>query len=311
MKSYTLRTYKANNSCVCALGCFDGVHIGHQELINKAKEIADRVSLPLLVWSFAEPPKNFFLKNSVPLLTSSEEKRLQIRRLGADIFLSVPFDQTIASLSPEDFFENILVKKFKATHIVCGFNYRFGNGGKGDTELLSVLCKKYGLGLSVIPPVKIGDITVSSSEIRSALRVGDLTKATELLGRPYSLRSNVINGQRLGRKLGFPTINQTFPNGKLILKNGVYVTRVLWGKTARYGITNVGLRPTVDGHTLCAETNIFDFEGDLYGKTVTIEFLEFIRDEKKFSSIDELSAQVGLDIREATHFIANIKADRS
>ena len=311
MKSYTLSTYKANNSCVCALGCFDGVHIGHRELINRARKIADSVSLPLLVWSFAEPPKNFFLKNSVPLLTPPEEKRLQMRRLGADIFISVPFDQAIASISPEDFFEDILIKKIKATHIVCGFNYRFGNGGRGDTELLCALCKKHGIGLSVIPPVRMGDITVSSTEIRSALLTGDLTKANALLGRPYSLHSMVIDGQHLGRKLGFPTINQIFPKGKLILKNGVYVTRALFGKTSRYGITNVGLRPTVDGHTLCAETNIFDFEGDLYGKTVTIEFLQFIRPEKKFSSIDELSAQVGLDIEKATHFIANIKTDRS
>ena len=155
MKSYTLSTYAANGPCVCALGCFDGVHIGHQELINSAKKIAENASLPLLVWSFAEPPKNFFLKNSVPLLTTAEEKRLQMRRLDADIFIRVPFDQKIASISPEDFFEDILIKKIKATHIVCGFNYHFGKNGRGDTELLSVLCQKQGNLDTSLPMQKV------------------------------------------------------------------------------------------------------------------------------------------------------------
>ena len=296
MKSYTLDTYTAESSCVCVLGCFDGVHAGHSALINHAKEVSQKLSLPTLIWSFSEPPKNFFAKNSVALLTSPIEKRLQMSKLKADIFINVPFDANIASISAEDFFSEILLKKIKTAHIVCGFNYCFGKGGKGNTALLSKLCKANGIGLSVIPPVTIGDISVSSSEIRAALDNGDLKKANILLGRPYSLRAKVIDGQHLGRKLGFPTINQAFPDRKLILKNGVYITRIHFGKTKRYGITNVGLRPTVNGQGLYAETHIFNFNGDLYGKVATIEFLEFIRPEKKFSSVDELTKQIQLDI---------------
>ena len=304
MKSYSLNEYQAQGKCVCALGCFDGVHVGHAALINEAKRVANRLSLPTLVWSFSEPPKNFFLKDKVPLLTTSEEKRLQMRRIGADVFISVPFDKSISSLSAEDFFKSILQEKINASHIVCGFNYRFGKGGAGDTRLLEELCKKHGIGLSVIPAVTIGDTTVSSTEIRQALESGNVEKASALLGRPYSLRAKIVDGQRLGRRLGFPTINQSFPEGKLVVKCGVYVTKVTFGKTRRYGITNVGVRPTVDGQHLCAETNIFDFDGDLYGKTVTVEFLKFLRPEKKFSSVDELMAQVHSDIAKAKSIIS-------
>ena len=303
MKSYTLKSFKSETPCVCALGCFDGVHIGHTKLINHAKHIAAELAIPCAVWSFEEPPKNYFLPKSVPLITTPTEKHSQMRALKVDILISVPFDESIASMSAEDFFEDILIKKIKAAHIVCGFNYRFGRGGKGDTRLLSELCKQRGIGLSVISPVCIENMTVSSSKIRAVLENGQPELACALMGRPSSLSARIVDGQHLGRKLGFPTLNQSFTDGKLVPKNGVYVTRVSFEKKQRYGITNVGLRPTVDGNTLCAETNVFDFAGDLYGKTVRVEFLEFIRPEKKFSSVEELSAQVHSDIEKAREII--------
>ena len=306
MRSYTLSTFNKKGACVCALGCFDGVHIGHTALIKEAIRVSKELSVPSLVWSFKEPPKNFFEKNSIPLLTTPSEKRETLRALGADIYLSVDFEPNIASVSAEEFFEDILMKKIGALHIVCGFNYRFGKGGKGDTELLKALCEKHGIGLSVIPPVILNGVTVSSSLIRSYLTNGRLDDATVLLGRPYSLTSKVIDGQHLGRTLGFPTVNQIFKEGKLVLKNGVYLTRVYFEQKERFGITNVGFRPTVDGNTLCAETNIFDFSGDLYGKTVKVEFLKFLRSERKFESINELSSQVHADIEKARQIIKDI-----
>jgi riboflavin kinase/FMN adenylyltransferase len=148
----------------------------------------------------------------------------------------------------------------------------------------------------VLPPVTLDGVAVSSSEIRRLLSEGDIKQANRLLCRPYSIRAEVINGQHLGRTLGFPTVNQLFPKNSTPLKNGVYVTRVRIGRGVKRAITNVGVRPTVDGSTLCAETNIFDFDGDLYGKLLRVEFLDFIRPEQKFNSIDELRARVLADI---------------
>lgn len=306
MKSYSLNEYSAATPCVCALGCFDGVHIGHRALIKKARSTAEKLSLPLAVWSFEEPPKNFFSSVSVGVLTPHADKRLLMRRLGVDIFINVPPDEKIFSLSPEIFFEDILVNKIKARHIVCGFNYRFGKGGAGDTTLLELLCQKHDIGLSVIPPIKLGELTVSSSEIRRALVEGRPNDASAMLGHPYFVRATVSDGQHLGRNLGFPTVNQLFVNRKLVPKNGVYLSRTSFGSKKRYGITNIGLRPTVDGTTLCAETNLFDFTGNLYGKTVTVELLDFLRPEQKFSSVDELCAQVHSDIAIAKKIIRNI-----
>ena len=174
--------------------------------------------------------------------------------------------------------------------------------------MLRALCHKEGIGLTVLEPISVSGITVSSSAIRDALMSGQIKQANELLGRPFSLKTVVINGQRLARKLGFPTVNQAFPSRMLIPSYGVYVTRVtIEGHTKkRYGITNVGVRPTVGGNAVFAETNIFDFSGDLYGRWVKVEFLHFIREERKFDNIDSLTAQVDKDITTAKDFIKTL-----
>lgn len=281
---------------VVALGCFDGVHIGHAELIRRAKRIAAEHALPLAVFSFEKPPRNFFCSDGIPILTPFEEKKRIMRSLGTDLFVCVRFDFDIAELSAEQFFFGILKEKLKASHLVCGFNYRFGKNGVGDTALLQRLCEENGVTLSIVPPVAIDGITASSSEIRKMLADGNLKSAARLLGRPYSIVSTVVDGQHLGRTLGFPTVNQLFENDATPLRNGVYATRVRMGHSLKSAITNVGVRPTVDGHTLCAETNIFDFDGDLYGKRLRVEFIDFIRPERKFGSVAELSDQVHRDI---------------
>ena len=307
MKTYRSLNYRSDMPTVCALGCFDGVHIGHASIISKARETATLCSASCAVWSFTEPPKNYFGNDKTPLLTTHGEKQKIMRRLGVDIFVSIHFDENIASMSAESFFYSILLGSMNARHIVCGFNYRFGKGGEGDCQLLAELCKKNGIGLSIIPPITLNGTTVSSTEIRNSLYAGDTNTARIYLGRPFSLRAKIISGQHLGRTLGFPTVNQSFPERKLVPKNGVYVSRITFDKRTRYGITNVGVRPTVDGKTLCAETNLFDFDGDLYGKTATVEFLEFLRPEQKFASIEDLSAQVRSDISKAKEYIAKSK----
>ena len=302
MKVYTSPATRLENESVVALGCFDGVHIGHSEIISKAAQIAKESSLTSVVWSFQAPPKSFFISDAQKkpsLITPLSEKRKLISALGIDTLISVEFNQNIAALSPREFFEGILVDKLRAKHILCGFNYRFGKGGEGNVKLLRSLCDEFGIALTAVDEITLDGMTVSSSAIRALLADGKVDTAQKMLGRPYSLRAKVKDGQHLGRKLGFPTVNQDFVTNKIIIKNGVYLTRVKFSGKIKYGVTNVGVRPTVQNKSLISETHIFDFNGSLYGKFVTVEFLKFLRSEKKFNSLNELSAQVRNDIKTA------------
>ena len=306
MKVYRSAYARTESDSAVALGCFDGVHIGHEKIISATVEEAEKNSLCAVVWSFQSPPKVFFSRDAAQndlLITPFPEKRRIIRKLGADVLISTRFDERIASLTPEEFFENILVGCLRAKHIFCGFNYRFGKGGKGDVKVLSSLCDERGIKLSVLDEIKIDGISVSSTAIRSYLLEGDVENAQRMLGRPYSIREKIEDGQHLGRTLGFPTVNQRVPQGCLPIKNGVYLTKVKFGGKTKYGITNIGMRPTVKGTQRVAETNIFDFDGSLYGRYVTVEFVKFIRAERKFDSLDELTNQVNADIQMAKGLI--------
>ena len=296
MKTFYSINTTVTSPSVVALGCFDGVHTGHMQVINKAREIADSQGLPLVVWSFAEPPRNFFFPNSIPLLSTLREKRKIMRELGVDIFFCIPFDKSIADMTAETFFFDLLLEKLCAKHIVCGFNFSFGARGVGNTSLLDKLCTDNNIGLTVLPPVVSGDTTVSSSEIRKAIECGEVRLAERLLGRPYSITARVVNGQHLARSLGFPTANQLYPKNKAVLRYGVYEVSVKRNEQIYKGISNVGVRPTVNGSLLCIETHILDFNENLYGKELTIEFLDFIRPEQRFSSIDELAKQIKNDL---------------
>ncbi len=299
MKTYKNASFSSALPCVTALGCFDGVHLGHRALICHTIQAAMSKGLQSAVWSFDAPPKNYFSTNKIKLLTTPEEKQNMCQRLGVNIFVCVPFDGEISSMSAEEFFEEILCRRMNSKQVVCGYNYRFGRGGKGDVALLNKLCREHGIELSVIPEVRVKNVSVSSSEIRQALSEGRVEDAELMLGRPYSLRAVVCDGQHLGRRLGFPTINQMFDNNKMLPLNGVYASRVRVGNSRKYGITNIGVRPTVGGDLLCAETHIFDIVDNLYGKAITIELLHFIRTEQKFSSLDALKLQIQTDIENA------------
>lgn len=304
MTFFTSALAKIDHNSVVALGCFDGVHIGHSKIISSAVAVAKERALTSVVWSFQAPPKNILSGNGATgMLTPPSEKKRLIRDLGADVMISVPFDKKIARLSPRDFFENILIKRLNAKHIFCGFNYRFGYMGSGNVGLLQSLCDEFNIALTVVDEVKTDGITVSSSAIRALLSEGKIDKAEKMLGRPFSVCGKVKDGQHLGRHLGFPTVNQDIPNGKMLLKNGVYLTRIKLGKTIKYGVTNIGMRPTVNSAKPVCETHILDFEGDLYGKYLTVEFIEFLRSEKKFDSLEELSLQVMNDIETAKEIL--------
>ena len=296
-------SYSHESPCVVALGCFDGVHLGHMSVISAAKEKANSLGVPLCIWSFSEPPKRFYDPDSTPLLTDQKTKCRLIKDLGVDVYVSVSFSKEISSLTPEEFFSTILLKNLKAVCVVCGFNFTFGKGGRGNNHTLEKLCRENSVDFISIASTSIGENCVSSSRIRSCLAEGDIDSVTSLLGRPYSIISEVINGKQLGRTLGFPTINQKVANGMCIPKNGVYLTKVRFDEVSYYAITNIGTQPTVGGEDIISETHIFDFSDNLYGKEVTVEFLKFIRPVKKFASLDELKAQVKLDIEAAKKLI--------
>lgn len=286
---------------VVALGCFDGVHIGHRAVIEEAVRIAKASALAGAVWTFAEPPRNFFSPGSVSVLTDKAQKCRLISELGVDILFCVDFNAEIAALSPEEFFSEIVISKLNAKHVVCGFNYTFGAKSAGDTELLSALCAQHGIGFTSLEPITSGGISVSSSLIRTLIASGNVERAREYLGYPYTIVSSVVDGQKLARRLGFPTVNLLPQKSTVLPKNGVYLSRIDFAENEQelLGITNVGMRPTVKAEEICAETHIFDFDGDLYGKELRVELLHFLRAERLFDSVDDLREQVLKDIESA------------
>ena len=305
MQIYNSTNHISPCPCVLALGCFDGVHLGHKEVIHTAKDISLRMNIPLTVFTFEEPPRNFFAPTPVPIITTHEEKACLLEREGVDSTVMLPLSDKIFSVSAQSFIDEIMIDKLHAVHIVCGFNYTFGAGGLGNTALLIERCAERGVSVSVVPEYKIDGQAVSSSAIRQAVADGDMRTAARLLGRPYALSSVVIDGQHLARQLDFPTANIIPQEKALLPRNGVYATKMRFDGKLWNGITNIGMRPTVDTHILCAETHVFDFDGDLYGKRITVEFIEFIRGETKFSDLDALSRQVQKDISVAKNILIN------
>lgn len=295
---------KSIQSSVIALGCFDGVHLGHMAVIGKAKEQARQCNLPLTVLTFEEPPRNFFSDTRIPAISTLEEKLELLDKAGTDIAVCLPLSKEIFSISPEAFIRDILIGTLHASKIVCGYNYTFGKNAGGNTDLLRTVCNSEKIELSVIPPLTYNGAPISSSLIRSAIEKGDVEYAAKLLGRPFSITETVINGQHLARTLGFPTVNTIPASGRLIPLHGVYVTKIHFKNQEKYGITNVGIRPTVNTNILCAETHIFDFDGNLYNEKITVEFLHFLRKERWFNSVEQMSVQVNNDIQEAKNFLS-------
>ncbi len=269
-----------------ALGTFDGLHKGHLAVLS----IPDGYRKIALIFDI--PPK-CTQKGEVELLLTPSEKIKLLKKLGFDVH-TLKFDD-VKNLSAEEFLEFVR-EKFNPSLISCGFNYRFGKRGLGDTSLLESFCKENFITLMVQQPVTDNGETVSSSLIRNALKTGDILKANRLLGYDFSFTAEVIKGDGRGTGLGFPTINQKYPDDLTKPKFGVYKAEITIDGEAFKGITNIGTRPTFPTDYIICETFIMNFDGDLYGKNINITLKEFLREEKKFSNEKELSAQVLSDI---------------
>jgi len=280
-----------------ALGFFDGIHIGHSALMRKALEVSIAKNLVPSVITFDMHPLSLVTGKTVPLINSPEDRAGLIHRIfGIDDIIFLHFDKVTADM-PWDMFIDHLVDEFGARHLVAGHDFRFGRGGAGNSALLEMKCREMGIGCDIIPEVKYDGVTSSSTYIRKLLTEGDIERANAFLGHPHVLTDVVRYGYRLGRTLGTPTINMCFSEGTLIPAFGVYATRVLPGDGASHiGVTNIGIRPTVDntGKTT-AETHILNYQGNLYGRQIRIEFYSRLRPEIKFGDIDELKAQIRND----------------
>ncbi len=271
-----------------ALGLFDGLHSGHRAVIGAALQGGGRCA----VYTF--DPVTVTTKPVSQQLLAAEELHARLERLGVEELLITDF-AAVRAMSPARFVEEILIGLLHAERVVCGFNYRFGAGGSGDTDTLTALCATHGIAVTVVPPTTIDGETVSSTAIRAALRAGDMPKARQLLSNAYCLRLPVTEGQHLGRRLGMPTINQALPPELVAPRFGVYASAVEIGEEVYHGVTNIGLRPTVGADTPLAETWIDGFEGDVYGQTVAVYPVKFLREEKKFDTLEALQAQVQAD----------------
>lgn len=280
--------FSALPDTVIALGKFDALHKGHMKIIGKMKEISDKKCLKSVIFTFDNISEKF--------IVSKKDKEKILSSCGIDYIYYQKFNDEFKNTSAEDFFENILIKKFNAKYIVSGDDWHFGKNKSGDVSLLEKMCGEKNIGFSVLKRIEINGETVSSSLIRESILNGDVKKANLLLGRPLSVEATVASGKRLGSKIGFPTVNFAAEKGRILPKNGVYASKVLYKDDIYLAMTNVGDNPTVDKNIdVRIETHIFDFEKNVYGEKMKIEFLDKIRDEIKFSSVNALVRQLEKD----------------
>lgn len=278
-----------------ALGSFDGIHKGHLKLINKAIEISKENNGLSMVYTFTNHPLTVINKEKAPKLIMDSKTKLEVLdKLGIDMVCLVDFNQEFMHVEPEEFI-NILVEKYDAKGIIVGFNYRFGHQNRGDIKLLQELSERLNFDLHVVSAYKSANEIVSSTKIRIAITEGNVQEATELLNRPFLLRGEVVDGKKLGRTIGFPTANLKINEDMVLPKIGVYYTNVEYFGEIYKGITSVGLNPTVCGKNITIETYILNFDKNIYGDELKVYFIERIRNEEKFNSLDALKNQLYKD----------------
>lgn len=286
--------HSLDNGCVVAVGSFDGVHKGHRELLSLLSALGREYNVPSAVFTFDVKDNP---KSQTNRLATEQQKKQLLAQAGVDMLVSVPFSKC-KDMEAESFISDILLDLMGAKAVVCGYDFRFGRNRAGDIELLSNILAPMGIPVQEAPVYYYNESPVSSTAVRSLVTLGDMPTVSAMLGRNYSFSAEVIKGRQLGRNLGFPTANQLFPKELCLPPFGVYAVRCILDGVSYNGIANLGVKPTVGAEEapLC-ETHIFGFDGDAYGREMTVEFLRFIRAEKKFPSIDALKEQVEMDIK--------------
>lgn len=279
-----------------ALGSFDGIHLGHTNLIHKNIELSKQYNAKSMIFTFKNHPLTTINKELAPKLIMDNETKLTVlQNMGIDIVNMSVFDEDFMKISPDEFVVS-LIRHYNVIGIIAGFNYRFGYKNLGDIELLKKLSSQYGFSFICIPPVKYKGDVVSSSKIRNLISdEGDIKKANIMLTRPFMLKGSIIEGNKIGRTINFPTINLDYNKDCILPKGGVYYSNVKYNGILYKAITNVGFNPTVHNNKLSIETHILNFDKNIYGEYVTVYFIKKIRDEKKFNSLKELKYQLTAD----------------
>lgn len=297
--------------CLVAIGSFDGVHKGHKEIIETMVKDAKQQGLSSVVLTFSPHPLEVISPKDKPSLLSLDEERIRlIEEIGPDTLLILPFNETMASLTAEEFVNNILVDKLNVKGVYVGYNFTFGNGGKGNIEELAKYGKKYGFAVRVFDPIFVEGEVVSSTLIRQQLDLGNVGLAAKFLDRWYSVKGTIVEGNKKGREIGFPTANLSSASEKLQPADGVYVVNVKIGDNNYAGVANIGKRPTVEEHRKDSilEVHILDVSLDLYGQMLEVEFLKRLRLEKKFPSLEALREQQLDDIEFVRKFWSELLA---
>ena len=310
------------SGCVATIGNFDGVHLGHQAILQQLKKQGEKHQLPTVVMMFEPQPREFFAPDQAPArLANMSEKLQDLTSFGIDYVLCLPFNQKLRSMSADQFIQSILLDGLKISHLIVGDDFRFGCDRTGDYQLLQKTGSESGFSVEDTRTFELEGERVSSTRVRECLNVNDLKAANKLLGRPYRMSGRIGYGRQLGRTIGVPTANVILQRNKLPM-TGVYAVKATEitvavchersvqdqdGKVIEWqGVANIGIKPTVAGTPEPSlEVHIFDFSGDLYGKRLSIEFCQKIREEKKFNGLDELKAAIANDMEVARDFFNN------
>lgn len=297
MEIIEIKDYNENRfQTAIALGNFDGVHMGHCDLILRMIEDANKNNLKPALLVFDNHTKTVLTGEAPKTITSIEQKFKIFEELGVELIYKMKFDREIMKLLPEEFVRDILVLKLNIKSVVVGFDYRFGHKASGDSELLKELGKKYNLNVIILEPIYIDNELVSSTRIRNLLQEGEIIEANKLLGRNYSIKGKVVGGKKLGNTLGYPTANIEPIDNFVIPKHGVYSTNTIIDNKSYLSATSVGKNPTFEDEGLKIESHIIGFNEDIYGKDIELEFVEYLREEIKFENLEELKKKIQEDI---------------
>ncbi len=292
-----------NDKRVFALGFFDGVHVGHQALLRECVRLASELDCQSAAITFDTHPDALVLGKAPALINTGADRLRLLRSYGIGPVYTFYFNQETMTMPWQDFFQVLL--DCGAEGIVCGNDFHFGYRGQGDANKLRAVCAERGIPCVTVPEQTVDGIRVSSTHIRGLLEAGEMETAVVFLGHPHMLTGTVVSGRRLGRTLGIPTANLHLPEGVLSPRFGVYACKALVDGKQFYAVTNVGTRPTVNGHHVTVEPWLLDFEGDLYGRELTLEFYKFLRPEKKFDSLEQLGREIQKNAAETRKFFGN------
>jgi len=305
----SINDFTSSKKTIVTLGTFDGVHIGHNAILEKICKAAQQENLESVILTFFPHPRLIVSNNyDIKLLNTIEEKSVLLEKKGIQNFIVHPFDKTFSELSPREFVTQVLVQKLNIQKIIIGHDHKFGKDRAADFNDLINFGKEFGFEVEEISAQQINDVSVSSTKIRNSLLEGNVSLANEYLGYPYLLTGNVVKGNQLGRTIGFPTANIEIPEDyKLIPKNGVYIVTATVNNQTVLGMMNIGVKPTLGENKLSIEVHLLNFDKDIYQQKIQVHILQRLREEQKFASFEALKSQIEIDKQNTIHYFENLK----